>query len=173
MKNFLGYTFVTIIVLVGLYVLYYYDNRQVKVKFAGCIDGDTVWINIDNKKEKVRLLAIDAPEIGDDYGEVAKNYLCDKLSNANSINVEYDNNSDVKDKYGRVLAWVFADEENINKSLVSSGYARVRYIYNDYKYVRDLCIEQEEAYKEKIGVWEKDNSYKENYCIKKKIIDNS
>ena len=178
MKKFIIYSLCTIVVVVGLYIIYYYGDNKVSVKFDSCIDGDTIWLNINNKREKVRLLGIDAPEIEKDnvkaqyYGDEAREYLCMRLENAGNISVMYDINSKKYDKYGRVLAWVFIDGDNINIDLVSKGYARVRYIYDDYKYVNDLCIAQDRAYNDNLGIWKNDNSYNNNYCIKNKIVDN-
>lgn len=89
------------------------------------------------------------------------------LKSADNIYIEYDVNSDSRDKYDRVLGWVFVDNNNISELLVSFGYAEVKYVYGDYKYINDLCSKQELAYEEKLGIWNNQYSeYKDNYCIK-------
>ena len=177
MKKFIIYSLVTVVVIIGLYISYYYNDSRISVVLDSCVDGDTVWLKINGKKEKVRLLGIDAPEVakegvlGEEYGEDAKNYLCNSLEKSKSISIEYDINSDKRDKYDRVLVWLFVDDINMNKLLISKGYASVKYVYNNYKYIYDLCLEQGNAYKKKVGIWGKDKSYKDNYCIKNRIID--
>ena len=55
-------------------------NEKIEVKFSKCVDGDTIKLKIDGKKERVRLLAIDTPEsVTPDkpveaYGKEASNY---------------------------------------------------------------------------------------------------
>ncbi len=177
MKKFIIYFISTLLVVLVLYFMYYYNDNKIKVSLDSCVDGDTAWFIINNKREKVRLLGIDAPEIekdgvkAQDYGEDAFKFTCNKLKSADNIYIEYDANSKKRDKYNRVLAWVFVDNDNLNKLLVSKGYARVRYVYDDYKYINDLCIEQDMAYRKHYGIWKNDNSYRDNYCLKNKIID--
>ena len=133
-------------------------NAEV-VKFDKCIDGDTMGVYIKNEYKKVRFLSINAPEIdhgdgdGQYYGEESKNYVCDKIKNAKSIELEYDDKSDKTDKYGRVLAWVWVDGELLQKDLVSNGYAEVKYVYDNYKYSDELKELEKSAKEEKIGMW--------------------
>lgn len=133
-------------------------NAEV-VKFDKCIDGDTMGVYIKNEYKKVRFLSINAPEIehdnskGEYYGEESKDYVCDKLKNATSIELEYDDKSDKTDKYGRVLAWVWVDGELLQKDLVSNGYAEVKYVYDNYKYSDELKELEKNAKEEKVGMW--------------------
>ena len=46
--------------------------------------------------------------------------------------MEYDDNSTKRDKYDRILAWVYADDLFLQDSLVSEGYAEVAYLYGKY-----------------------------------------
>lgn len=167
-------TFIVIVITVVILVILYRDSNYLKgnIQFLECVDGDTAWFLINEKKVKVRFLGIDAPEIahssdeeGDYYGEEAKNFTCSMLSSAHNIRLLNDPNSDSHDKYDRMLAWVFVDDVNLNLLLVEKGYAQVKYIYHDYLYVDDLCMRQSHAYKEKLGIWEKMN-YSHNYCVK-------
>ena len=149
------------------------DDRRTLVSLDRCVDGDTAWFILDHKSVKVRFLGIDTPEISGDKaslnGESAKDYTCNKLKNATSIYLQFDQNSDRYDKYDRMLAWVFVDDVNLSELLVSKGYAMVKYIYGDYLYVDRLCSVQEKAYRKKLLIWkEKESEYSLNYCNKKK-----
>lgn len=160
----------TFIVLVVLY--FRTIPNKVSVSIDKCVDGDTAWFLVDGKSVKVRFLGIDAPEVSHDvqdvsdyYGEEASEYLCNKLIHAKDIQLLNDPNSDIYDKYDRMLAWVFVDDVNLNMLMVSKGYASVRYIYDSYLYVDDLCRAQDKAYHKKMGIWKK-KDYSDNYCIK-------
>ena len=166
-----------IIIVIGLLLiliigLNFYSNQRIKIKLINCIDGDTAWFIINDKKEKVRFLGIDTPESTtyiEEYGKEASDYTCNVLKEAKHLYIEYDLNSDRYDKYNRVLGWIFVDNDNLSKLLLSKGYAEVNYIYGDYKYLDELCIEQEKAYFNKLGIWSRDyDKYQNNYCNKEK-----
>ena len=137
------------------------------VKYAGCVDGDTIKVMIKDKKVTVRLLAVDTPEVekedkaGEYYGKEASEYTCKRIKKAKKITLEYDDNSDKYDKYDRLLAWVFLDDNLLQTDLVRLGYARVAYLYDDYKYADILKDKQELASAKGIGIWnaEAKNNY--------------
>lgn len=157
------------IIVVSVVIIINIDNK-VEIKLVDCIDGDTARFIIDGKEEKVRFLGIDTPESTnyvEEYGIKASNYTCSVLKNANDIYIEYDLNSDKRDKYNRVLGYIFVDNNNLSELLLSNGYAEVKYVYGDYKYIDRLCKVQYAAYKDKLGIWSlNDYEYKDNYCYK-------
>lgn len=138
-----------------------------KVEFSSCTDGDTFKIIYNNEVKTVRLLAIDTPESVhpkkevEYYGKEASDYTCNVLKKANKIELEFDENSDKLDKYDRLLAWVFIDDKLLQESLIEGGYAKVAYLYGDYKYTTKLQELQEIASNKNIGVW--DEEAKENF----------
>ena len=79
-------------------------SSKEKVTFSKCVDGDTIKVNIDGEINIVRMLAIDTPESVhptkgvEYYGEEASNYTCNLVTNAKKIELEYDKNSDKKEK---------------------------------------------------------------------------
>ena len=135
-----------------------YANEE--VTFSKCVDGDTFKVILNEEEYTVRMLAVDTPETVhptkgvEYYGKEASNYTCDKLTNAKKIELEYDANSDKKDKYDRLLAWVFVDDELLQELLVENGYAKVAYLYDDYKYTNLLEEKQELASAKNIGIWD-------------------
>ena len=138
-----------------------------KVTFASCVDGDTIKVDLNGEEKTVRLLAIDTPESVhpkkkvEYYGKEASEYTCNLITKAKKIELEYDNNSDKTDKYGRILAWVFVDDKLLEEKLVEYGYAKVAYLYGDYKYTDVLYEKQEIAQVNNLGIW---NTYeKEKY----------
>lgn len=116
-----------------------------EVKLDKCVDGDTARFFIDNKSQSVRFLAIDTPEMNTNAGKIAADYTCNKLKNAEKIELEYDPNSDKKDKYNRHLGWIFIDDELLQVDLVKNNYAKVAYLYGDYKYTH-LLVSKEKDY---------------------------
>lgn len=135
----------------------YADTGRFEVKFSDCVDGDTFKVIIDDEKYSVRMLAIDTPEISksdtESYGKEASDYTCDKVSNAKKLELEYDPGSDKTDIYDRLLAWVYVDDSLIQSELISLGYAKVAYIYDEYKYTEDLYQLEDTASSNKIGLW--------------------
>ncbi|MFV0381280.1 MAG: thermonuclease family protein [Breznakia sp.] len=138
-------------------------NAQIEpVNFSRCVDGDTAHLVVDGRIEKVRFLAINAPEYTkqqEAYGKQASAYVCDALKNAKSIGLEYET-SNLRDKYDRLLAWVFVDEQLLQERLVSEGLAEVKYIYGDYKYTNRLYEKEAQAKKQQLNMWS-DESYED------------
>lgn len=131
-------------------------NTKEEVEFSKYTDGDTAHFLIKGKDTTVRFLAINAPEYTktkEPYGKEASEYVCDILTNANMIELEYDDGSDTLDKYGRTLAWVYADDVLLQRELVQRGLAEVKYIYGDYAYTEELKTLEKEAKKEKLNMW--------------------
>lgn len=130
--------------------------KKEKVYLDKCIDGDTISV-IDKNKNiyKVRFLAVDSPEIDKDepYANEAKEFTCNLLSKSKNIYLEKDKNADEEDKYERKLRWVWADESLVQSELINNGYAKIFYLYDDYKYTKELYEFEKHAKDEKIHIW--------------------
>lgn len=148
-----------------------------KVEFSDCVDGDTIKVLLDEKEYTIRMLAIDTPESVhptkgvEYYGKEASEYTCNNVKNASKIEIEYDDNSDKTDKYDRLLVWVFVDGKLLQKDLIENGYAKVAYLYGDYKYTSELQNIQEKASAKSIGIWNEEA--KEQYNKTKEQKDNT
>lgn len=135
-----------ILVVVLIFINYDFLDRQLEnfldeseyVHVTRIIDGDT--IEIDNN-ESIRLLGINTPERKEKYYEEAKEFLENLILNK-TIKLEFTN--DRYDKYGRVLAYIFLENENINVKIVESGFANYYFYSGRDKYSDDL----EEAWNE-------------------------
>lgn len=140
--------------------------RALSASYVKCIDGDTANLKFNGKVQKVRFLAVDAPEIkhgkqkAEPYADDAKLFTCIGLETANKIEIEYDENSNKEDKYGRSLVWVFVDGELLQAKLVKRGLAKVAYLYGDYKYTDELKKLEASAKKKKLNIW---SDYKIDY----------
>ncbi len=135
------------------------NYEKFEVEFSDCVDGDTAKFYIDGEEVTARFLAVDTPETkhptkGEEpYGKEASNYTCNALKEANKIELQYDMESDEKDKYDRILVWVFVDGELLQDNLIKEGLAEVAYLYGDYQYTSLLEADQEIAKNNQVGKW--------------------
>lgn len=158
-----------ICLIIGLFLLspILVNAKTKEVTLVKCVDGDTARFNIDGEDKSTRFLAIDTPESvhpkkkPEKYGKEASEYTCNKLKNAKKIVIEYDDGSTKTDKYDRALAWIFVDDELLQKDLISKGYAKVDYLYGKYKYTDILKEEEQKAKAKKLRIWSTDTTSKE------------
>lgn len=138
--------------------------KEIEVEFASCVDGDTAKFIYNGEVIKARFLAIDTPETvhptkgKEKWGKEASEYTCNKISNATKIILEFDSNSDEMDKYDRYLVWIFVDNLLLQKQLIDLGYAKVAYLYGDYKYTEILKDSEKMAKEKKLGIWSENNT---------------
>ncbi|PMC35084.1 nuclease [Bacillus sp. UMB0899] len=130
-------------------------------KVTKVVDGDTLQVMIDGKKETIRLLLVDTPETVhpskpvQPFGLEASNFLKEEL-NGEEIQVELGIGE--RDKYGRLLAYVYHQNKMINKRLLENGLARVAYVFEpNTKYIDEFYEIQKQAQKEEIGIWSLEN----------------
>ena len=88
-----------------------------------CYDGDTCYVIYEGKKDKVRLLDLDTPEISNpkcdnEYilGIEAREYINQLISEGKRIEFETEYN---RDFFGRILSYIIVDGENVSKLMVS------------------------------------------------------
>lgn len=168
MKKMISLTIFSIIkkfiIFLFIFPVLVFANTKEKVNFVKCVDGDTAKFERNNKVFTLRFLAVNTPETKSPkkgvefYGKEASNYTCNRLKEAKTIEIEYDNQSDRKDRYNRNLGWVFLDDKLLQKDLVENGYAKVDYIYGKYKYVDELKELEKKAKTSKKGLWQKENT---------------
>ena len=128
-------------------------------KVIRVVDGDTMIVRIDGKNETVRLIGINTPESVDPRREVecfgveasnrAKEILTDK-----SFKLESDDVVGQRDKYGRLLRYIFLEDgTNFNELMIFEGYA-YEYTYDlPYKYQDEFKQAEKNARESKVGLW--------------------
>lgn len=119
-------------------------------------DGDTLFMEINGYREKIRLIGIDAPELAQKpWGRLSKEHLEGILKEANyNVSIEYDLQE--TDRYGRRLAYLWTeDKELVNQKMLEDGYALLLTIPPNIRYVDDFKSAQREAREKKSGVWGK------------------
>ena len=134
-------------------------SNQVEVKLVKTVDGDTIRVNYNGKEETVRYLLIDTPESKDSrsckqpYAEEAYNRN-KQLVNSGKLTLEFEKSK--RDKYDRLLAYVFVDGKSVQETLLKEGLARVAYVYEPpYKYLDQYKKAENAAKSEKRNIWGK------------------
>lgn len=124
------------------------------------IDGDTIRVKLGWMEEEVRYIGIDAPEDKECYGleatECNKNLLSWSKKDNEDIKVWLEGDIETRDKYGRLLGYVYLDPEGnsmVNEELLSQGYALLQTIPPNYKYRQRFKELAKEAWQEKKGLW--------------------
>jgi micrococcal nuclease len=120
-------------------------------KVLRVIDGDTFVIETG---ERVRVLGINAPEMETFYGEPAKEHLL-AIIDGKTVDLEPDHISDNKDVYGRLLRYVYLDGIDIDKKMVTDGYA-VAFLKFPFDKEEEYKKEELKARAASLGIWKKD-----------------
>jgi micrococcal nuclease len=117
------------------------------------IDGDTIDLE---SGVKVRLLLVDTPEItkgkNDCYGHEAAAVTSARVS-GKTVELAYDEAS-CTDRYGRTLAYVKADGVELNRELITQGYACFLYVAPGGGARQDeFATYEAEARTNRVGMW--------------------
>jgi len=137
------------------------DAADTNAKVVKVVDGDTLDVEFNGKTERIRLLLVDTPETVhpskpvEPFGPEASKFAKETLSNQR-VKVEFDVSE--RDKYGRLLAYVWINGKMFNELLLEKGLARVSYVYPpNVKYVDQFRAIQSKAQKVELGIWSIEN----------------
>lgn len=143
--------------------------RSEEVKVAEVLDGDTIEVfRSDESREKIRYLAISAPEAKTACGEDARQYHA-TLLRGKTVWIEWEEKGGMagRDRDRRLLAYVYRDRERrdlVALELVCEGHARIdiRDLKDttppdDFrlKWLNELRRAQRDAAKTRRGCWRK------------------
>lgn len=131
-----------------------------KTHVVRIVDGDTLVVDKDGG-QKIRLIGVDTPESVDinhperncEEGKIATEYLKD-LVEEQDVYLEFD--SKYKDRFDRVLAYVYLDEDGktmVQVKLLEDGMAQVMPVRPNLRYKSDFEKVQETAKESKTGFW--------------------
>lgn len=123
-------------------------------------DGDTITVDMEGKKEKIRFIGVDTPEIyhggntapSECYGEKAKAFTEASIDNKR-VKLVADDKGSNRDKYGRLLRYVYNYQNmSLDETLVSEGYgfAVDGFSYSKKQEYLDLMKDAETGKK---GLW--------------------
>lgn len=123
------------------------SSAEVTSKITYVVDGDTVEIE---SGERVRLIGIDSPERSQPYYLEAKNQLTTLVLNK-KVRLEKDITD--KDRYGRLLRYIYTGDLFINVEMVRLGYANSYTYPPDVKYQSQILSAEREARSSQKGLW--------------------
>jgi micrococcal nuclease len=162
-KKFIVWTLlITAAAVIGVYFtgrgITSYKERSSMHKFEAVvqrvIDGDTV---VTDGGEKIRLLGVDTPELHhpdfpeQPFAREAMQYTKERVDGKKCV-FEY-TNLDHYDKYGRTLAFIYADGSLVNSELVKKGlgYASIN---KHLSRTREFMVVESIAKKFRLGIWQ-------------------
>ncbi len=89
-------------------------------KLVRVVDGDTIVVRFRGAEERLRYIGIDTPE-RDERCFVAATRANEKLLEGGPLTLEFDR--EMRDRFGRLLAYVRAGKTFVNLELVKRGFA--------------------------------------------------
>lgn len=124
-----------------------HDGTGFEVTVEEVVDGDTVTVAFaDGTVENVRLLGVDTPEVYADpqpgefegvpdteagrahlrtWGERATEFAESRLEPGETVRIVVDETADRRGDYGRLLVYLYDEDELFNRLLLEEGYARL------------------------------------------------
>lgn len=123
------------------------------------VDGDTVEVTIDGRRETVRLIGIDTPETVkpnspvECFGPEASAAMKTLLPEGTPVRLERD--VEARDHFDRLLVYVFraTDGMFVNLELVRSGYAALLTFPPNVAHVEQFVAAAEAARVDGLGLW--------------------
>lgn len=122
------------------------------------IDGDTLSVDMNGKKETIRFIGVDTPETHDPrkavqcYGIAASNFTKQLISN-NKLRLESDPTNTNRDRYNRLLRYVYLpDNTLVNAEIIKQGYG-FAYIGFPFEKMEEFKRYQKQAQEQGKGLW--------------------
>jgi micrococcal nuclease len=120
------------------------------------VNGDTIKVRIGDRNETVRYVGMNAPELhhptkGEEPGGREAAEANRKLVEGQTVRVELD--VEERDRYGRLLAYVYFGDMMVNAELVAQGYAQVMTIPPNVRHQELFLKLQREARLLQLGPW--------------------
>ena len=125
-------------------------------------DGDTLVVRRDGKKDRVRLVGIDTPEVRTSYtdeecfGPQASARMRQLVAPGDAVRLETDPTQNERDRTGRLLAYVYraGETRSLNERMVAEGFART-YVFRGHPFVRTALFTDLERHARQAhrGMW--------------------
>ena len=124
------------------------SQTKLTAKVVGIKDGDTVVV-LDslNNQTTLRLAEVDCPEKNQPFGTKAKQFTSDQIYLKTIKYVVTDT-----DRYGRSIAMIYYDTDNkyLSAEIIKAG---MGWHYKRYSTSKELATFEDNAKKNKIGLW--------------------
>jgi micrococcal nuclease len=137
------------------------ERDEVRGTVVRTVDGDTVWVRLASGVEKVRYIGIDTPEVhhptrGEEPGGRAATEINRRLVGGRAVRLEPDVQR--RDRYGRLLAYVWVTRPDggelmVNAEMVRLGYAQVMTMPPNVRHADLFRKLATEAREHRRGLW--------------------
>jgi micrococcal nuclease len=141
-----------------LYLPAVQKKRAGYVAVTRVLDGDTIEVERNGKKESIRLIGIDTDELEKDrvdpesYAWQATTFAFGLLEPDPQVKLEFD--KEREDKYDRTLAYAYLpDGRMLNKEVIANGWARTLSIAPNTRHAKDFAELEAKAREAGIGRW--------------------
>lgn len=129
---------------------------ELRGRVVRVVDGDTILVQVDGRIERVRYLGVNTPELhhparGEEPGGREAWAVNRELVAGRTVRLELD--LQTRDRYGRLLAYVWVGPLMVNAELVRRGYAQVMTVPPNLRYQELLRRLQREAREAGRGLW--------------------
>ncbi len=129
------------------------EGRVVRV-----VDGDTIHVQLPDRREKVRYIGVDTPETRDPrrgvqcFGKAASEFNA-RLVGSERVRLELDVQQ--RDRYGRLLAYVYRVRDGlfVNADLARGGYAQPLTIPPNVRFAERFAALARAAREAGRGLW--------------------
>jgi endonuclease YncB( thermonuclease family) len=126
------------------------ESFSEKLMCVGVSDGDTISVIKDGREIKIKIDGVDCPEMGQDFGKIAKQFTSDLVfGKIVEVNIKG------LDKYGTTIAYIVYEKKDVGFELIKAGLA-----WNYKQYSSDdpiYALAEQEAKYDKIGIWSMPN----------------
>ena len=140
---------------------------RVAVELVKAVDGDTISVMFEGKRECSHAAGRHARDKPSETGRPAvrargQGFTKELVEQADRLELEFDIGPN-RDKYSRLLAYVYADGKMVQESLLEEGLARVAYIYPpNTRYVDKFDDLQRISRDKGLGIWSVENYAQED-----------
>ncbi|HSX44641.1 MAG TPA: thermonuclease family protein [Candidatus Saccharimonadales bacterium] len=140
----------------GLYSVVHFD------------DGDTIDVNMNGTREKIRFIGVDTPETHDPrkavqcFGQAAASFT-KQLIGSNSVRLESDPLSSNRDRYNRLLRYIYLPNGTlVNLEIIKQGYG---FAYTSFPFTKSdqFLAAQTTARQQNRGLWHNCQPTKNQY----------
>jgi micrococcal nuclease len=154
---------ILVVLLGGGYVVYtrgHDDEQSTTARVVRAVDGDTIVVDVDGRRERVRYIGVDTPESVKPgarvqcFGNFASRFN-HMLVDGRRVRLVTD--AEERDRYGRLLAYVYRADDGmfVNAELVRDGYARPLTIKPNRRFADDFQALAAEARHARRGLWKR------------------
>ncbi|GEM_PF-1297915 len=113
------------------------------------VNGNNILVSHDSKQSVIRLEGVDCPELTQDFGGQAKEFVSDMILGKRVwIDVIR------KDYNGRLMSFVKVEDKNVSKELINAGLA---WYCSKFQKYPELSAVESAARSVKIGLWTSEN----------------